>query len=134
MAESLLLGALGKDYGDGVFKYLAPPDVGRLERAFTSDLVFVEVGAGEALLRSVARRRYAEAVKAGAAMPVPLGERREGRVTWATELRWVYMAMARLRVGGAKKMASAGGTHSLVIRAWLGDWGYIDHICEATTR
>ena len=123
--ESLLLGALGKDYGDGVFKYLAPPDVGRLERAFTSDLVFVEVGAGEALLRSVARRRYAEAVKAGAAMPVPLGERREGRVTWATELRWVYMAMARLRVGGAKKMASAGGTHSLVTSGMAGGiWSF----------
>ncbi len=24
MAESLLLGVLGKDFGDGVFKYLAP--------------------------------------------------------------------------------------------------------------
>ena len=24
MAESMLLGVLGKDFGDGVFKYLAP--------------------------------------------------------------------------------------------------------------
>jgi len=28
-AESLLLGALGKDYGDGVFKYLAPRAIRR---------------------------------------------------------------------------------------------------------
>jgi alpha-tubulin suppressor-like RCC1 family protein len=122
MAESLLLAFVRHDYCDHVFKYLAPPDAGRLECAFTSDLVFVEAGAveGDQLLRSVARRRHAEAVKAGAKMPVPLGERREGRVTWAMELRWIYMAMARLRVGGAKKMASAGGTHSLVTSGTVG--------------
>ena len=31
---------LGKDYGDSVFKYLDPPDAGRLECTFTRELVF----------------------------------------------------------------------------------------------
>ena len=52
MAESLLLAALRQDSGEHVFKYIAPPDAGRLERAFTSELVFVPAGGGEALLRS----------------------------------------------------------------------------------
>jgi alpha-tubulin suppressor-like RCC1 family protein len=60
----------------------------------------------------VAGRRHVEATKKGATMLVPLGEGREGRIAWATELRWIYMA--RLRVGGAKKMISAGYVHSLV--------------------
>ena len=92
MAESLLLGVLGKDFGDGVFKYLAPRTLARLETTFTRELVFIPLGGVQALLLSVARRRHAEAAKAGATLAV-LGERREGRVTWATELRWIYMAM-----------------------------------------
>jgi alpha-tubulin suppressor-like RCC1 family protein len=62
----------------------------------------------------VAGRRHVEAAKKGATMLVPLGEEREGRIAWATELRWIYMAVARLRVGGAKKLISAGYAHSLV--------------------
>ena len=112
MAESLLLAALRQDSGEHVFKYLAAPDAGRLERAFTSELVFVPAGGGEALLRLVAGRRYADAVKKGATHLVPLGEQREGRITWAKELLWIFMAL--MRVGGAKNMISAGGHHSLV--------------------
>ena len=114
VAEPLLLGTLRRDYGDGIFKFLAPCDAARLERALPSDLVFVAAGAGVALLRAVAGRRHAEAAKAGAAMLVPLGERRAGRATWATELLWVYVVAAQLRMGGAKKMTSAGAMHSLV--------------------
>jgi alpha-tubulin suppressor-like RCC1 family protein len=62
----------------------------------------------------VAGRRHVEAAKKGATMLVPLGDGRGGRIAWATELRWTYMAMVRLRVGGAKKMISAGYSHSLV--------------------
>jgi alpha-tubulin suppressor-like RCC1 family protein len=76
-------------------------------------LVFVQPGGAEALLLSVARRRHAEAAEAGATLEV-LGEGREGRATWATELRWIYMAVGRARVGGGKKMISAGHAHSLV--------------------
>jgi alpha-tubulin suppressor-like RCC1 family protein len=47
-------------------------------------------------------------------MLVPLREGRGGRITWATELRWIYMAVARLRAGGAKKKIGAGYEHSLV--------------------
>ena len=108
MAESILLGVLGKDCGDDVFKYLAPRTSPASSMPFTSELVFVPAGEGDALLRMVAGRRHAEAAKKGATMLVPLGEGREGRTTWATELRWIYMAMGRLRVGGAKKMISAG--------------------------
>ena len=103
VAESHLLYTLGRDYGDHVFKFLASRDAGRLERAFTRELVFVPAGGGAALLRSVAGRRQVEAAKAGATL-VPLGERRGGRIAWATELRWLYMAMGRLWVGKAKKM------------------------------
>ena len=39
-SESLLLGVLGKDYGDGVFKYLDPRTAARLELMFTRELVF----------------------------------------------------------------------------------------------
>ena len=113
MAESILLGVLGKDYGDNVFKYLDPRTLARLETTFTRELVFIPLGGVQALLLSVARRRHAEAAKAGATLVV-LGEGREGRATWATELRWIYMAMGRARVGGAKKMISAGHAHSLV--------------------
>ena len=93
-AESLLLDVLGKDYGDGVFKYLDPRTLARLERTFTRELVFVPPGGAVALLWSVARRRHAEAAEAGATLEV-LGEGREGRDTWATELRWIYMATGR---------------------------------------
>jgi hypothetical protein len=65
MAESLLLGVLGKDFGDGVFKYLAPRTLARLETTFTRELVFVPLGEAQALLLSVAQRRHAEAAKAG---------------------------------------------------------------------
>ena len=112
--ESLLIAALRQDSGDHVFKYLAPRNLARLEQCLTSKLVFVPAGEGDALLHMVAGRRHVEAAKKGATMLVPLGEGREGRIAWATELRWIYMAMARLRVGGAKKMISAGYAHSLV--------------------
>jgi alpha-tubulin suppressor-like RCC1 family protein len=132
MTESMLLGVLCKDFGDGVFKYLDPRALARLELTFTSELVFVQLGGAQALLRSVARRRHAEAAKAGATLAV-LGEGREGRATWATELRGIYMAMARLRVGGAKNMVSAGGSHSLVTsgtETWSfgnGEFGTLGH-------
>ena len=122
MAESVLLGVLGKDYGDNVFKYLDPRTAACLECTFTSDLVFVQPGGAQALLRSVAQRRHAEAARAGATLEV-LGEGREGRATWATKLRWIYMAMGRARVGGAKKMISAGHDHSLVTTGKIGETG-----------
>ena len=59
-AESILLGVLGKDYGDGVFEYLDPRSLARLERTFTRELVFVPPSGAVALLWSVARRRHAE--------------------------------------------------------------------------
>ena len=117
MDADALLSLLPKDFGDHIFKYVAPPDAGHLEIAFPRDLVFVEAGAGEAaLLRLMVGRRHVEAEKAGASMLVPLGEGRAGRVTWATELRWVRMAIARLQVG-AKNAISAVGSHSLVTTA-----------------
>jgi alpha-tubulin suppressor-like RCC1 family protein len=144
MAESMLLGVLGKDFGDGVFKYLDPRTAARLECTFTRELVFVPLGGAEALLLSVARRRHAEAAKAGATLAV-LGEGREGRATWATELRWIYMAVGRARVGGAKKMISAGGKHSLVTSGksgviwsfgdgWYGQMGHGGDVGEAVPR
>ena len=35
MERRFVLGALGKDYGDGVFKYLAPRSLARLELTLT---------------------------------------------------------------------------------------------------
>jgi alpha-tubulin suppressor-like RCC1 family protein len=126
MAESLLLGVLGKDYGDGVFKYLDPRTLALLETTFTRELVFIPLGGVQALLLSVARRRHAEAAKAGATLMV-LGEGREGRATWATELLWIYMAVGRARAGGAKKMISAGHEHSLVTTGKIGEiWSFGD--------
>ena len=69
--ESLLLGVLGKDYGDGVFKYLDPRTLARLESTFTRELVFVPPGGAQALLWSVARRRHAETAKAGVTLDGP---------------------------------------------------------------
>jgi alpha-tubulin suppressor-like RCC1 family protein len=124
MAESLLLGVLFKDYGDGVFKYLDPRTAACLECTFTSELVFIQPGGAQALLLSVARRRHAEAAKAGATLAV-LGDGRDGRATWATELLWIYMSMGRARVGGAKKMISAGDMHSLVTSGKEGEiWSF----------
>jgi alpha-tubulin suppressor-like RCC1 family protein len=123
MAESRLLYVLGKDYGDGVFKYLDPRTLARLECTFTSDLVFVPRCGAQALLQSVAQRRHAEAAEAGATLVV-LGEGREGRATWATELRWIYVAMGRARVGGAKKLISAGQYHSLVTSGTGEIWSF----------
>ena len=54
---------LGKDYGDGVFKYLGPCTLACLETTFTRELVFVPLGGPVALLWSVARRRHAEAAE-----------------------------------------------------------------------
>ena len=102
--------------GDHIFKYLAPREAGLLERALPHDLVFVQAGAGEALLRSVAGRRHAEAAKAGAGVAtlVPLGEGREGRVTWTAELLWIQVAVARLRLGRVSpNHISAAHKHSL---------------------
>ena len=56
----MLLGVLGKDYGDNVFKYLDPRTAACLECTFTSELVFIPLGGVQALLLSVARRRHAE--------------------------------------------------------------------------
>jgi hypothetical protein len=124
MAESMLLGVLGKDFGDNVFKYLDPRTAACLETTFTSELVFVQPGGVVALLLSVARRRHAEAAEAGATLEV-LGEGRVGRATWATELLWIVMAMGRARVGGAKKMISAGECHSLVTSGKAGKtWSF----------
>jgi alpha-tubulin suppressor-like RCC1 family protein len=124
MAESMLLGVLGKDYGDGVFKYLDPRTLARLETTFTSELVFIPLGGVQALLLSVAKRRHAEAAEAGATLEV-LGEGREGRVTWAVELQRIYMAMGRARIGGAKKMIGGGGGHSLVTSGKIGEiWSF----------
>jgi alpha-tubulin suppressor-like RCC1 family protein len=120
---------LGKDFGDGVFKYLAPRTLARLETTFTSELVFVQPGGAQALLLSVAQRRHAAAAKAGATLAV-LGEEREGRATWAMELRWIYMAMGRARVGGSKKMISAGVGHSLVTSGKVGEiWSFGNGMC-----
>ena len=119
--ESLLLAALRHDSSEHVFKYLAAPDAGRLECAFTSELVFVPAGGGEALLRLVAGRWYADALKKGATHLVPLGEQREGRTTWAKELLWIYLAL--LRIGGANKMISAGRQHSLMTSSKVGGGG-----------
>jgi alpha-tubulin suppressor-like RCC1 family protein len=119
----MLLGVLGKDFGDGVFKYLDPRTLARLETTFTSELVFIPLGGVQALLWSVAERRYAEAAEAGATLVV-LGEGREGRATWATELLWIYMAMGRARVGGAKKLISAGESHSLVTSGTGKTWSF----------
>ena len=124
MVESILLGVLCKDFGDGVFKYLAPRTSARLETTFTSELVFVQPGGAQALLLSVARRRHAEAANAGATLEV-LGEGRGGRVTWAAELQSIYMAMRRARVGGAKKVIGAGDKHSLVTSCKIGEiWSF----------
>ena len=124
--DSLLLSALRKDYGDHVFTFLAPPDAGRLECAFTSDLVFVEAGAGEALLLVVAGRRHAEAAKSGTTL-VPLGDKRGERVTWARELLRINVAVTRVLVGGAATMLSVGrsGGHSLVTSGNAGEtWSF----------
>ena len=122
--ESGLLSILNKDFGDGVFTYLCPRTAARLECTFTSDLVFIPLGGVQALLQSVARRRHAEATEAGATLGV-LGEGRGGRATWAKELRWIYMAMGRARVGGAKKMISGGARHSLVTSGKAGGtWSF----------
>ena len=104
--ESLLIAALRQDSGDHVFKYLAPRNLARLEQCLTSKLVFVPAGEGDALLHMVAARRHVEAAKKGATMLVPLGEGREGRIAWATELRWIHLAMVRLRVGGRRRWSA----------------------------
>jgi alpha-tubulin suppressor-like RCC1 family protein len=135
--ESLLIAALRQDSGDHVFKYLAPRNLARLEQCLTSKLVFVPAGEGDALLHMVAARQHVEAAKKGATMLVPLGDGREGRITWTMELRWIRMAVARLRVGGAKKLISAGRSHSLVTSGkeaeiWSfghGGWGMLGHGC-----
>jgi alpha-tubulin suppressor-like RCC1 family protein len=129
MVEAILLGVLGKDYGDNVFKYLAPRTLARLETTFTRELVFVPLGGAQALLLSVARRRHAEAAEAGATLMV-LGDGREGRATWAKELLWIYMSMGRARVGGAKKVISAGYLHSLVTTGKEGKtWSFGGGVC-----
>jgi alpha-tubulin suppressor-like RCC1 family protein len=131
--ESLLIAALRQDSGDHVFKYLAPRNLAPLEQSLTSKLVFVPAGEGDALLHMVAGRRHVEAAKKGATMLVPLGDGREGRIAWATELRCIYMAVVRLRVGGAKKMIGAGYVHSLVMsgtETWSfgrGGYGKLGH-------
>ena len=130
---SLLLSSLGKDYGDDIFKYLAPRDFGHFEQALPKDLVFVEAGAaggGVALLRAVAGRQHAEAAKKGAMTLVPLGEERNGRITWATELLWAYLAAARLRVRVSMICASGGAgggdtQYSLVTSGKVGEvWSF----------
>ena len=55
-AESLLLGVLGKDYGDGVFKYLDPRGLACLECTFTREtgLRPARWGAGAAVVGGAA--------------------------------------------------------------------------------
>ena len=124
--------ALHRNWAFHVVKYLAPHDAGRLEQCLARDSVFVEA-AVTPLLRMVAGRMQAAAEKAGATMLVPLGEERGGRVTWAKELLWIYVAMARIQVG-AKKMTSAGLNHSLMTsgnegRTWsCGRGAYVGHV------
>jgi hypothetical protein len=127
----MLLDVLGKDYGDNVFKYLAPRTLAHLECAFTSELVFVQPGGVQALLLSVAQRRHAEAAKAGAALMV-LGDGRGARATWARELRWIHMAMGRERAGGAKKLICAGQEHSLVTTGKEGEVLSFEMACSVS--
>jgi hypothetical protein len=140
--ESLLIAALRQDSSEHIFKYLSPRDFCGLETALTSKLVFVPAGEGDALLHILATRLHAEAANKRATMLVPLGEGREGRITWAREIRWIRMAVARLRVG-AKKMISAGVMHSLVTsgtqtwsfgRGMFGRLGHGDEENEAVPR
>jgi alpha-tubulin suppressor-like RCC1 family protein len=113
-APTFLRSALHRNWAYHVFKHLTPHETGRLEQCLASASVFTEP-AVTPLLRMVAGRMQAVAEKEGATMLVPLDEGRGGRITWATELLWIYVAMGRVRVGGAKKMISAGcGSHSLV--------------------
>jgi alpha-tubulin suppressor-like RCC1 family protein len=123
--ESLIIAALRQDSSEHVFKYLAPRSLARLEQCLTSKLVFVPAGGGDALLCMVAGRQHVDAAKKGATMLVPLGEGRDGRVAWATELRWIHLAMGRLRAGGAKKMICVGWKHSLVTTGQMGEiWSF----------
>ena len=97
-APTFLRSALHRNWAYHVFKHLTPHDAGRLEQCLASASVFTEA-AVTPLLRMVAGRMQAVAEKAGATMLVPLDEGRGGRITWARELLWIYMAMARARVG-----------------------------------
>ena len=118
-AESLLLFALGQDYGEQIFKYVSPHTAGLLECVFSRELVFVPAGKGDALLRIMAGRRHTESAKKSGVKLVPLGPGREGRVTWAMELLWIHLAVVRAR--GAKNMISAGANHSLVTTGNAGE-------------
>jgi alpha-tubulin suppressor-like RCC1 family protein len=110
---TFLNAALHRNWAYHVFKHLTPHDAGRLEQCLASASVFTEP-AVTPLLRMVAGRMQAVAEKEGATMLLPLDEERGGRITWAMELLWIYMAMARVRMRGAKKMIGAGDHHSLV--------------------
>ena len=125
-APTFLNTALHRNWAYHVFKHLTPHDAGRLEQCLASATVFTEP-AVTPLLRMVAGRMQAAAEKEGATMLVPLDEGREGRITWAKELLWIFMAMARLRVQGAKKMISGGDIHSLVTSGKAGEiWSFGD--------
>ena len=123
-APTFLNSALHRNWAYHVFKHLTPHDAGRLEQCLASASVFTEP-AVTPLLRMVAGRMQAAAEKAGAKMLVPIGEGRGGRITWAMELLWIYVAMARVRIGGAKKLISAGNAHSLVTSGKAGEiWSF----------
>jgi alpha-tubulin suppressor-like RCC1 family protein len=123
-APTLLRSALHRNWAYHVFKHLTPHDAGRLEQCLASASVFTEA-AVTPLVRMIAGRMQAVAEKEGATMLVPLDEGRGGRITWARELRLIYMAMGRARVGGAKKMTSAGWKHSLVTSGKAGEtWSF----------
>ena len=55
----------------------------------------------------------------------------EGRATGGAELLWIYRAMGGARVGGAKKMISAGWKHSLVTSGKIGEvWSFGDGMLD----
>jgi hypothetical protein len=122
-APTFLNTALHRNWAYHVFKHLTPHDAGRLEQCLASASVFTEL-AVTPLLRMVAGRMQAVAEKEGVTMLVPLDEGRGGRITWAKELLWIYMAMVRVRMRRAKKMTSAGRSHSLVTSGKMEVWSF----------
>lgn len=116
-ANSDLTGILGHDAGTVAFEYFDAGTVARLECALPR-------GNSRALVRPVAERRHTEAVQAGVLLAA-FGEGREDRITWAPELRWIEIAKKRACRLRAKKMISAGVSHSLATSGKTGEtWSF----------
>ena len=96
--------ALHRNWAYHVFKHLSPGDAALLEQCLARDTVFTEL-AVVPLLRVVAGRMHTEAAKEGATL-VPLGEAREGRITWATEIRLIAARLALTSRALAAKAAA----------------------------